>query len=276
MSNSYLQPESSGLHKPITTTTLYKMKAEREKFVCVALYDAPMAAMAKKTGVEIVLIGDSLGMTVLGYDSTIPVTMEQMIYHVEAVKRGNSCSLIIADLPFMTYATPEQAMQNATRLMQAGAQMVKLEGGAWLTDTVKMLSDRGIPVCAHLGLTPQSVNKLGGYRVQGRSKEQAETILTDAKLLDNAGADLVVLECVPAALAKAITESVAMPTVGIGAGGDTDAQVLVINDILGLTEVPPKFSKNFLTEAKDLPGALENYVADVKAGDFPCDEHIFV
>ncbi len=276
MSNSYLQPESSGLHKPITTTTLYKMKAEREKFVCVALYDAPMAAMAKKTGVEIVLIGDSLGMTVLGYDSTIPVTMEQMIYHVEAVKRGNSCSLIIADLPFMTYATPEQAMQNATRLMQAGAQMVKLEGGAWLTDTVKMLSDRGIPVCAHLGLTPQSVNKLGGYRVQGRSKEQAETILTDAKLLDNAGADLVVLECVPAALAKAITESVAMPTVGIGAGGDTDAQVLVINDILGLTEVPPKFSKNFLTEAKDIPGALEKYVADVKAGDFPCDEHIFV
>ncbi|MBU3069042.1 3-methyl-2-oxobutanoate hydroxymethyltransferase [Aestuariicella sp. G3-2] len=266
----------AGLTKPITTLTLRKMKEEGVKFATVALYDAPMAAMAQKCGVEVLLIGDSLGMTVLGYDSTIPVTMEQMIYHVEAVKRGNNKSLIMGDLPFMTYATPEQAMVNATRIMQAGAQMVKIEGGEWLAPTVQMLSDRGVPVCAHLGLTPQSVNKLGGFRVQGRSDAQAEQILADAKALDDAGADLLVLECVPSALAKRITESVSMPTIGIGAGTDTDAQVLVINDILGLTEQPPKFSKNFLIEAGDIPGAMRKYVNDVKTGVFPSKEHIFV
>lgn len=266
----------TGLTKPITTLTLRKMKEEGVKFATVALYDAPMAAMAQKCGVEVVLIGDSLGMTVLGYDSTIPVTMEQMIYHVEAVKRGNNKSLIMGDLPFMTYATPDQAMVNATRIMQAGAQMVKIEGGEWLAPTVQMLSDRGVPVCAHLGLTPQSVNKLGGFRVQGRSDAQAEQILADAKALDDAGADLLVLECVPSALAKRITETVSMPTIGIGAGTDTDAQVLVINDILGLTEQPPKFSKNFLIEAGDIPSAMSKYVNDVKTGVFPSKEHIFL
>lgn len=266
---------TSGLTKPITTLTLRKMKTEGVKFATVALYDAPMAAMAQKCGVEVVLIGDSLGMTVLGYDSTLPVTMEQMIYHVEAVKRGNNKSLIMGDLPFMTYATPEQAMINATRIMQAGAQMVKIEGGEWLAPTVKMLSDRGVPVCAHLGLTPQSVNKLGGFRVQGRSDAQAEQILADAKALDAAGADLLVLECVPKDLAKRITAAVSMPTIGIGAGKDTDAQVLVINDILGLTDQPPKFSKNFLLEADDIPGAMSQYVNDVKNGVFPSDEYTF-
>lgn len=266
---------TDGLTKPISINTLRKMKTEGEKFVTVALYDAPMAAMAKKSGVEVLLVGDSLGMTVLGYDSTIPVTMEQMIYHVEAVKRGNDKSLIMGDMPFMTYATPEQAMTNATRIMQAGAHMVKIEGGEWLVPTVKMLGDRGIPVCAHLGLTPQSVNKFGGFRVQGRNDEQAEQILADAIALDNAGADLLVLECVPVALAKKITEAVSMPTIGIGAGRDTDAQVLVINDILGLTEQPPKFSKNFLVEAEDIPGALRKYAADVKADIFPSDENTF-
>jgi len=267
---------TGGLTKPITTLTLRKMKQEGIKFVTVALYDAPMAAMAKKSGVEVLLVGDSLGMTVLGYDSTVPVTMEQMIYHVEAVKRGNDKSLIMGDMPFMTYATPEQALENATRIMQAGAHMVKLEGGAWLADTVKMLSDRGIPVCAHLGLTPQSVNKLGGFRVQGRDDAGAHQILEDAKAMDAAGADLLVLECVPSALAKDITDAVSMPTIGIGAGKETDAQVLVINDILGLTEQPPKFSKNFLVEAKDIPGALERYVSDVKTGAFPDTEHTFL
>ncbi|MEL7399581.1 MAG: 3-methyl-2-oxobutanoate hydroxymethyltransferase [Pseudomonadota bacterium] len=267
---------TGGLTKPITTLTLRKMKQEGTKFVTVALYDAPMAAMAKKSGVEVLLVGDSLGMTVLGYDSTVPVTMEQMIYHVEAVKRGNDKSLIMGDMPFMTYATPEQALKNATRIMQAGAHMVKLEGGAWLADTVKMLSDRGIPVCAHLGLTPQSVNKLGGFRVQGRDDAGAHQILADAKAMDAAGADLLVLECVPSALAKDITDAVSMPTIGIGAGKETDAQVLVINDILGLTEQPPKFSKNFLVEAKDIPGALERYVSDVKSGVFPDSEHTFL
>ena len=265
----------SALEKPVTVQTLRKMKADGEKFITVALYDAPMAAMAQKTGVEAVLVGDSLGMTVLGYDSTIPVTMEQMIYHVEAVARGNKRSLIMGDMPFMTYATPEQALHNATRIMQAGAHMVKIEGGAWLAPTVKMLTERGIPVCAHLGLTPQSVHKLGGFRVQGRGDEQAGQMIDDAVLLDEAGADLLVLECVPVELAKRITETISMPTIGIGAGRETDAQVLVINDILGLTEKPPKFSKNFLHEAGDIPGALSKYAEDVKNGIFPGDNHTF-
>ncbi|WP_299982318.1 3-methyl-2-oxobutanoate hydroxymethyltransferase [uncultured Pseudoteredinibacter sp.] len=272
----YASPHAeSKLTTAVTTTTLRKMKAEGEKFITVALYDAPMSAMAQRCGVEVLLVGDSLGMTVLGYDSTVPVTMEQMIYHVEAVKRGNDKSLIMGDMPFMTYATPEQAMMNATRIMQAGAHMVKIEGGEWLAPTVKMLGERGIPVCAHLGLTPQSVNKLGGFKIQGRDDKQAETILRDAKLLDEAGADLLVLECVPSELAKRVTEAVSMPVIGIGAGRDTDAQVLVINDILGLTEKPPKFSKNFLIEAGDIPSALNKYAADVKAKIFPADEHCF-
>lgn len=272
----YASPQAeSKLTKAVTTSTLRKMKAEGEKFITVALYDAPMSAMAQRCGVEVLLVGDSLGMTVLGYDSTVPVTMEQMIYHVEAVKRGNDKSLIMGDMPFMTYATPEQAMTNATRIMQAGAHMVKIEGGEWLAPTVKMLGERGIPVCAHLGLTPQSVNKLGGFKIQGRDDKQAETILRDAKLLDEAGADLLVLECVPSELAKRVTEAVSMPVIGIGAGRDTDAQVLVINDILGLTEKPPKFSKNFLIEAGDIPSALNKYAADVKSKVFPADEHCF-
>lgn len=266
----------SALTKQVTINTLYKLKSNNEKFVVISLYDAHMAAMAQRCGVEVVLIGDSLGMTVLGYDSTIPVTMEQMIYHVEAVARGNKKSLVVGDLPFMTYATPEDALRNCARIMQAGAQMVKLEGGAWLADTVAMLAERGIPVCAHLGLTPQSVNKFGGFRVQGRAQEDADKILADAQLLAAAGADLLVLECVPSALAAKITQSIHIPTVGIGAGKDTDAQVLVINDILGLTEHPPKFSKNFLLEANDIPGAMQKYVADVKSGVFPGEENVFL
>lgn len=266
---------NSALTKTVTINTLHKLKGSGEKFVVIALYDAHMAAMAQRCGVEVVLVGDSLGMTVLGYDSTIPVTMEHMIYHVEAVARGNKKSLVIGDLPFMTYATPEDALRNATRIMQAGAQMVKLEGGAWLADTVRMLAERGVPVCAHLGLTPQSVNKFGGFRVQGRDQAQADKILADAKLLAEAGADLLVLECVPSALAAKITAAIPIPTIGIGAGKDTDAQVLVINDILGLTEQPPKFSKNFLLEAKDIAGAMQKYVSDVKAGVFPGAENTF-
>jgi 3-methyl-2-oxobutanoate hydroxymethyltransferase len=265
----------TALTKNVTINTLHKLKSSSEKFVVISLYDAHMAAMAQRCGVEVVLIGDSLGMTVLGYDSTIPVTMEQMIYHVEAVARGNKKSLIIGDLPFMTYATPDDAMRNCMRIMQAGAHMVKLEGGAWLADTVRMLTERGVPVCAHLGLTPQSVNKFGGFRVQGRDQESADKILSDAKLLAEAGADLLVLECIPAALGAQITREIPIPTIGIGAGRDVDAQVLVINDILGLTEQPPKFSKNFLLEANDIPGAMQKYVADVKNGIFPGEDNIF-
>lgn len=272
----YGKPTSeSALQKAVTVNTLRKMKTEGEKFVTVALYDAPMAAMAQKCGVQVLLVGDSLGMTVLGYDDTLPVTMEHMIYHVEAVRRGNNKSLIMGDMPFMSYATTEQAFANATRIMQAGAHMVKLEGGEWVADTVRQLTQRGIPVCGHLGLTPQSVNKLGGFRVQGRNDKQAKQMLRDAKLLDEAGADLLVLECVPSALAAEITAAVSMPTIGIGAGKETDAQVLVINDILGLTEQPPKFSKNFLVEAGDIPSALLKYSDDVKNGVFPAPEHCF-
>lgn len=267
--------EKNTLEKPITIRSLQNYKKRGEKFVTVALYDAPMAAMAQKTGVEVLLVGDSLGMTVLGFDSTIPVTMEHMIYHVEAVKRGNNKSLIMGDLPFMTYANSEDAIRNSARIMQAGAHVIKLEGGEWLADTVMKLSDRGIPVCAHIGLTPQSVNKFGGFRVQGRSEKQAEQLLNDAKTLEAAGADIVLMECVPDNLAKQITQSLNVPTIGIGAGTDVDAQVLVINDILGLTPTPPKFSKNFLVEADDIPGALRKYVSDVKNGIFPSEEHIF-
>lgn len=271
----YTAPSTQGLDRKITLQSLRKLKQQGEKFVTVSLYDAPMAAMAQKCGIEVVLVGDSLGMTVLGYDSTIPVTMEQMLYHVEAVARGNQKSLIIADLPFMTYATPEQAMVNAARVMQAGAHMVKLEGGRWLAPTVAMLSERGIPVCAHLGLTPQSVNKFGGFRVQGRTPEAAATLLADAQLMEQSGADIVLVECIPSSLAGTITSALKVPTIGIGAGRATDAQVLVINDILGLTEQPPKFSKNFLAETGDIRGALQLYTQDVKAGKFPADGHIF-
>jgi len=266
---------AQALEKKVSLHALKNLKYSGEKFATVALYDAPMASMAERCGVHVVLVGDSLGMTVLGYDSTIPVTMEQMIYHVEAVARGNKKSLIIADLPFMAYAAPEQAMINAGRLLQAGAHMVKLEGGNWLTETVGMLSERGIPVCAHLGLTPQSVNKFGGFRVQGREPEQAKRMLEDAVALTVAGADLLVLECIPAALSADITEAISIPTIGIGAGKATDAQVLVINDILGLTEKPPKFAKNFLQETGEIPAALKKFVRDVQQGHFPDEAHTF-
>src|SRR5690606_17275164 len=185
---------NTALTKNVTINTLHKLKSAGEKFVVISLYDAHMAAMAQRCGVEVVLIGDSLGMTVLGFDSTIPVTMEQMIYHIEAVARGNKRSLIIGDLPFMTYANTQQTMTNATRVMQAGAHVVKIEGGAWLCETVRALSERGVPVCAHVGLTPQSVFKFGGFRVQGRDADQAETIFNDALALEEAGADAIVLE----------------------------------------------------------------------------------
>lgn len=271
----YAGDKTQSLEKPVTILTLKKMKESGEKFITVALYDAPMAAMAEVSGVEVVLVGDSLGMTVLGYDSTIPVTMEQMIYHIEAVSRGNKKSLIMGDLPFMTYATPNQALENAAKVMRAGAHMVKIEGGEWLADTIKMLGDRGIPVCAHIGLTPQSVNKLGGFRVQGRTPEQARQLINDALALEAAGADILLLECVPEQVAAEITDKISIPTIGIGAGKFTDAQVLVINDILGLTPKPPKFSKNFLVEAQDIPSALKKYAVDVKNGIFPGEENIF-
>lgn len=262
--------------KPVTLSTLKALKQNKERFSCISLYDAQTSAIAAQQSIKTVLVGDSLGMTIQGHDSTLPVTMAHMIYHTEAVKRGNTFSLIIADMPFMSYATPEQAMANAALLMQAGAHMVKVEGGVWLSDTVKQLTQQGIPVCAHLGLTPQSVNKLGGFKVQGREEQQAKALLNDAKALEAAGADLLVLECVPTALAKTITEALSIATIGIGAGAHTDAQVLVVNDLIGLTEKPPKFSKNFLAESDSIANAFAEFDKQVLNGDFPDESHSFL
>ncbi|MGS2718150.1 3-methyl-2-oxobutanoate hydroxymethyltransferase [Eionea flava] len=261
--------------QPVTINTLRNYKSEQRRFSCISLYDAPSSALAAQQGIATVLVGDSLGMTVQGHSSTLPVTMEHMLYHTAAVARNNAFSLIIADMPFMSYSTPEAAMSNAALLMQAGAHMVKLEGGAWLGDTISRLSEQGIPVCAHLGLTPQSVNKLGGYKVQGRDEQQGKAIIDDANALEAAGADLLVLECVPATLATNMTQSLSIPTIGIGAGNGTDAQVLVINDLIGLTEKPPKFSKNFLAEAGSIAAAFQAFDKQVKSGQFPSDEHSF-
>ena len=272
---SYNTDKTNSLNKAVTIQTLRQYKQNKQRFACISLYDAQTASIAEQQGIETVLVGDSLGMTVQGHDSTLPVTMEQMCYHTAAVNRGNNQSLIIADMPFMSYSTAAQAMDNAARLMQAGAHMIKLEGGGWLTETVAMLNERGIPVCAHLGLTPQSVNKLGGFRVQGREDAHANAILQDAQQLDKAGADLVVLECVPTALATAISQSVNMSTIGIGAGKNTDAQVLVVNDLIGLTQKPPKFSKNFLAETRSIAEAFKAFGDQVRTGEFPSSAHTF-
>lgn len=266
---------SQALVKPITLQSLNKMKSAGEKFTTVALYDASIARAAEQAGVEVVLIGDSLGMVVQGHGSTLPVTVEQICYHVAAVARGNQQSLIMSDLPFMSYATPEQALKNCGLVMQAGAHIVKLEGGQWLCDTVTQLVRNGVPVCSHLGLTPQSVNVFGGYRVQGRDEAAAEKMLQDALALEAAGASIMLLECVPHDLAERITKALHIPVIGIGAGNKTDAQVLVITDMLGLTPQPPKFSKNFLAATNSITSALAQYVSDVKSQAFPGDEHTF-
>ena len=259
-----------------TLHSLMRLKQAGEKATCLTSYDASFTQRVNQAGVDIILVGDSLGMVLQGHDSTLPVTMEQMVYHTRCVEVGNSAALIMADMPFMSYRTIEQAMTNATDLMQAGAQIVKLEGGLWLKPTIQKLFEQGIPVCAHRGLTPQAVNKLGGYRVQGKSPEQAAGLLQEAIELEAAGASMILLECVPSSLGKAITQAVAVPVIGIGAGADTDAQVLVIYDMLGITSgKPARFVKNFLQQEGDILSALEAYVSEVKAGLFPAPEHCF-
>ncbi|WP_415911795.1 3-methyl-2-oxobutanoate hydroxymethyltransferase [Neptuniibacter sp. QD37_11] len=260
----------------ITLHTLSSMKKAGEKFAVLTAYDACFSHVVSSAGTEVILVGDSLGMVLQGNDSTLPVTVEEMAYHTQAVAKGNQGSLIMADLPFMSYSTPELAMDNSAALMQAGANMVKLEGGAWLAETVSMLAERGIPVCVHLGLTPQTVNKLGGYRVQGRDKETAQQMINDAVMLQDAGASVILLECVPSILAKEITLALDVPVIGIGAGSDTDAQVLVLHDMLGVTPGrSPKFVKNFMADANSIEEAISQYVADVKSGTFPASEHEF-
>lgn len=259
----------------VTISTLGKMKTAGEKFVCITAYDATFARIVSEAGAETILVGDSLGMVLQGHDSTIPVTMDHMAYHTECVCRAAPASLVIADMPFMTYTTPDQGMANATRLMQAGAQMVKMEGGTWLSGTISKLVERGIPVCAHLGLTPQSVNTFGGFKVQGRTPKEAKSILADAVEIQDAGASLLVLECIPASLASDISRKLDIPVIGIGAGPGTDAQVLVMHDLLGLSAHTARFVQNFMEGQSTIQGALQAFVKAVKAGDYPTEEHSY-
>ena len=259
----------------VTVNTLQALKEAGEKFVCITAYDATFARLVSEAGAETMLVGDSLGMVLQGHDSTIPVTLDDMAYHTACVARGNVNSLIMSDLPFMAYATVEQTLGNATELMQAGAHMVKMEGGTWLSESIHALVERGIPVCAHLGLTPQSVNVFGGYRVQGRTPKGAKSILADAVEIQDAGASLLVLECVPSELAADISSKLSIPVIGIGAGPGTDAQVLVLHDLLGLGEHKPRFVENFMQGQGSVQDALKAFVTAVKSGDYPRPEHAY-
>lgn len=264
----------------ISLSDLKKIKAEGRKFSCLTCYDASMAKAMEIADIDSILIGDSLGMTVQGRDSTLPVTIEDMAYHTAAVRHGNNHSFIMTDLPFMTYATLNDALVNAKAVMQAGAQMVKVEGGAWLSETVEVLTRNGIPVCVHLGLTPQSVHVFGGYKLQARTREAADKLIADCRAVVEAGAALLLLECVPAQLGKEITELFPeIPVIGIGAGHETDGQVLVVQDMLGLTfGRVAKFVRNFMKEQSGetaILDAFKAYHAAVKDGSFPAPEQTF-
>lgn len=261
----------------LNLTHIRNMKTEQTKIAVLTAYDASFAHVLEQAGVDVILVGDSLGMVIQGQESTLPVTVDDMIYHTQNVVRGTESVFVIADMPFMSYANPDQAIQNAARLMaEGGAHMVKLEGGAVVADTVKQLTDRGIPVCTHLGLLPQSVHRLGGYKVQGRDQDTADQLVKDALILQEAGADMLVLECVPASLAKRITSEVDMAVIGIGAGSDVDGQVLVLYDMLGLTPGKrPRFTHDFLADTGAIPAAIAKYVQDVKSLEFPSEEHHF-
>lgn len=260
-----------------TVSTLRKMKRDGEKIACLTAYDASFAAVLDEAGVDVILVGDSLGMVVQGHDSTVPVKVEDMVYHSRAVASRCRRALLMVDMPFMSYATSQQALDTAARLMQDGhGQMVKLEGDARQVKTVEKLIEHGVPVCAHIGLQPQLINKLGGYRVQGRSEDQARKMIDDALALERAGADLMLLECVVEPLAKAISERLTIPTIGIGASGRCDGQILVLQDILGITPGrAPRFANNFLAEGGSIQRAVEAYVRAVKASEFPGEEHVF-
>ena len=263
--------------KPVTVTALREMKTAGQKITCLTAYDYSFANLLDRAGLDTIMVGDSLGMTMQGHSSTLPVTIEDMAYHCACVARGVSRALIIGDMPFASYQiSPEQAFENAAMLMQSGAQVIKLEGGAPMVETVRFLVERGIPVCAHLGLTPQSVHQLGGYRVQGREEAAAAKLRADAKALEAAGASMIVLEAIPAALARQVSQELHMPTIGIGAGVDTDGQVLVLQDMLGLYPRPsPKFSRNFMQGAASIEAAVAAYVAAVRDKSFPGAEHSY-
>lgn len=260
------------------------LKEKNNRFTAIAAYDAAMTSAINQAEIEVILVGDSLGMLVQGHENTLPVTLDQMVYHTEAVCRANRSSeqqaLIISDLPFMSYNNEDKAIRSAEKLVRAGANMVKLEGGSWLSSIVKKLTLLGIPVCGHIGLTPQSVNKFGGFKVQGKDEIQKKELIDDAKELESAGVDFIVLECIPAELAKIITSSLSCSTIGIGAGKHTDAQVLVCYDILGLNKNPPRFVKNFLAESIairnfNISNVFSSFKKDVIEGKYPSDEHSY-
>lgn len=263
---------------PITTASLKKLKSERQPIAMVTAYDYPSAKLVEEAGVEMILVGDSLGMVVLGYDSTVPVTMDDMVHHTKAVTRGAKRALVVADLPFLSYqCSIEEAMKNAGRLMQEGlAKAVKLEGGEELVPLVRRLTQAGIPVMGHIGLTPQAVHQLGGYRVQGKDIASARKLLSDAKALEEAGAFAIVLECVPAEVAEKISQSLQIPTIGIGAGAGCDGQVLVFHDLVGYaSDLQPKFVKQYTQVGEMIKQAVSTYVQEVKAGKFPAQQHTF-
>ncbi len=262
--------------KPISISKLLSMRAEGEKIAMLTAYDSTMSALFNRCGVETILVGDSLGNVIQGHSSTTPVTVDQVAYHTECVARANTHAFIIADLPFASYGDPAQALESAAILMRAGADMVKLEGGDWQIDIIQYLVERSVPVCAHLGLLPQSVHILGGYKVQGKSKDAASLMLEQAIACEQAGAQMIVLEAIPSSLGKHITEALSIPTIGIGAGADCSGQVLVLQDMLGISPgKPPKFVKNFIDGNASIEAAIKAYVREVKSGKFPGPEHGF-
>jgi len=260
----------------VTISTLNRMKVAGDKIAVITSYDASFTRQIERAGMDVILVGDSLGMVVQGHESTLPVTVADMVYHTANVARVRQHAMLIADMPFMSHGSPEQALDTAGRLMkEGGAHMVKIEGGAPQLDTVRHLTARAVPVCGHLGLLPQSIHQLGAYRIQGRDEEASERIRRDAISLQDAGAQMLVLECVPSALAAEISRRLAIPVIGIGAGGDTDGQVLVLYDMLGITsDKVPRFVRNFLLDAGDVQAALGAFVQAVKDGSFPADEHV--
>ncbi|HEY0665377.1 MAG TPA: 3-methyl-2-oxobutanoate hydroxymethyltransferase [Gallionella sp.] len=260
-----------------TLTGLHNMRGKDEKIAALTCYDASFAALLEKQGVDVLLVGDSLGMVLQGHETTLPVTLTDMVYHTACVARGAKQAFIVADMPFGTFqVSPESTFEHAAQLMAAGAQMVKIEGGASMVETVRFLTERGIPVCGHIGLTPQSVHQLGGYRVQGKDSDAAQKLLEDAVSLERAGAGLVVLEAVPALLAAEITAQLTVPTIGIGAGAACSGQVLVLHDMLGIYPgKKARFVKNYMQGAASIAEAVARYVAEVRAGSFPAREHCF-
>ena len=272
---SYLQ-ESQQPRKAITVPGLQLLKAQNQKITMLTCYDASFASLMDRCGVDMILIGDSLGMVCQGHNSTLPVTTADIVYHTASVARGVQSALIVADMPFGSYNTPELALQNAVQIMQAGAHMVKLEGGTWLAPTIKMLTERSIPVFAHLGLTPQSVHQLGGYKVQGKTKASADALKADALAVQAAGAALLLLEAIPKEIGEEVTNLLSIPTIGIGAGPACSGQVLVMHDLLGVFPgKKARFVKNFLEGQTSIDAAVSAYVAAVRDGSFPAPEHCF-